>query len=177
MLKVKPTDSNESEEVNKSPIFEETKLDLGKKPDETANDNEDIKIEESEKQAKESAEQDMSTNLQDKDDNVVSEGTILEETIEIMAYRSQENVENYDDKVDVDQKIESEKVEEIQAVVESMSVEGNSTIDPAVSNIKDINPTSEDSNVEGTNIEELENKGENNVEVIKSNNSEALDDR
>ena len=160
------------------PFFEETKLDLGKKPDEIANDkvnNEDIKIEESEKQAKESAEQDMSINLQDEDDmvvNAVSEGTILEETTEIIAYISQENVESFDDKVAVDQKRESERVEEIQAEVKNI-MEGNSTINPAVSNIKDINPTSKDDSVEGTNIEELESKGENNAEVIKSN---TLDD-
>ena len=134
-------------------------------------DETEVNNEESEKQAKESAEQDMSIDLQDKDDmivNSVSEGTILEETIEITAYISQENVESFDDKVAVDQKRESERVEEIQAEGKNISMEGNSTINPAVSNIKDINPTSKDDRVEGTNIEELESKGENNAEVIES---------
>ena len=56
-------------------------------------------------------------------------------------------------------------------------MKGNSTINPAISDHKDVNLNCEDNKAEGTKIKQLESKVESidgNAEVIESNGSGAL---
>ena len=62
-------------------------------------------------------------------------------------------------------------------VVDNLPMEGSSTINPVVSDHKDVNLHCEDSKAEGTKIKPLESKVENvngNTEDIESNESGAL---
>ena len=153
-LKVKPTDLTMSEGFNNSLFLEETKIDLEKMPD-----NDKVK-----EQAKESAEKETSIINHHKDVNPANEDTIVKE---IAANGSQEDFEG-------DNKVLSKRSSD-EAEVDNMPMEGSSTINPAISDHKDINR--EDNETEETKREQLESKVESmddNAEVIESNGSSAL---
>ena len=160
-LKVKPKDSTMSEEFNNPLVLEETKIDL---PDNDKVKDEDIKVEEHEKQAKESADKEASIINHHKDVNPASEDTIIKE---MTAHGSQEGVDEGDDEAVA-------KGSNIEAEVDNMSMEGSSTINPAVSDHKDVNLQCEDNETEGTKIKQLESQGESMDGNAESNGSSAL---
>ena len=148
-LKVIPSDSTMSKGFHNPLILE---IDLGKLPDNNRLKDEGIKVEEDEKHAKESAEKEASIINDHKDIiNPANEDIIVKGTIEIAAHVSQEDVNEGDDEVVA-------KGGSIEAEVDNMSMEGSSTINPAVSDYKDVNLNCEDNKAEGTKIKQLENK-------------------
>ena len=164
-LKAKPTDSTMFQKFNNPLVLEETKINLEKLPDNDKVKNEGIKVEEREEQAKENAEKETNIINHHDDVNSASEYTI---TIEIAANGSQEDVEG-------DNKVVS-KSRSDEAEVDNMSMEESSTINPAVSDYKDVNLNREDNKAEGTKRKQLESKVESmddNAEV-ESNGSGAL---
>ena len=125
-LKVKPT---MSEGFSNPLIFEGTKIDLGKLPD-----DDKINIEFKEQAKK------KETSIDPASENIIFEVG----------------------------------VNEGEAEVDNMSMEGSSAINPAVSDHKDVNLYCEDNKAEGTKIKQLESKGESmdgNAEVIENGSS------
>ena len=148
-LKFKPTVSNTSKGFNNPLILE---IDLGKLPDNDRVKDEDIKVEEHEEQAKESAEKEANIINHHKDIiNQANGDIIVKETIETTAHVSQEDVNEGDDEVVA-------KGGSVEAEVDNMSMEGSSTINPAVSDYKDVNLYCEDNKAEGAKIKQLENR-------------------
>ena len=82
-----------SEGYNNSLILEEAKINLEELPDNDKVKGEDIKVEEHEKQAKESADKEASIINHHKDVNPASEDTIIKE---MTAHGSQEGVDEGD---------------------------------------------------------------------------------
>ena len=169
-LKVKPTDSTMSEGFKNPLVLEETKIDLEKLPDNDKVKDKSIKVEEHEEQTKGSADKKTSIISHHKDVNPASEDTIIKEAIEMTAHGIQEYVNEGDDEVVANGS-------SVETEVDNLSMEGSSTINPAVSDHKDVNLHCEDSKAEGTKIKPLESKVGNvdgNAEVIESNNSSVL---
>ena len=183
---MKPTDSNVSEEVNNSPMFEETKIDLEKVPDKSANDKEH------EKRAKKSTEKDK---INDQNEDVVivnptSEDAIVEETKidkEMTANGSQEDIKDVnesDDRIAADQRREGSSIEEKGAEVENSKAESDnkdsgSSIEEKVVNSKaecdnkdSESLTSKDTEVEGTKNKEKELEGKSESSNDNATNSE-----
>ena len=135
-LKVKLTNSNTKGFKNPD-ILEETKIDLDKLPDDDKVKDESNKVKKCEEQAKKSAEKETTISNNRKDVNPASDDAV-KETIN----QDIEGVNEGDNKV-------AAKCSSVEAV-DDMSMEGNSTVNPAVNDHKDLNIYHEDNEAEGT---------------------------